>query len=193
MGNQVIIEVSARHLHLSAEDLETLFGKGHELTRRKDLSQPGQYACEERVEIAGPKGSIKGVSVLGPVRPVTQVEVSLTDARALGITAPIRESGQITGSAGCTVIGPAGKVEIKEGLIVAKRHIHLTPADAEKFGVADKEIVGVKVAATGRAGIMEDVVVRVSESFSAAMHIDTDEAQAFGVAGQIYGEIVKLG
>lgn len=191
MSKGVIVEVSARHLHLRQEDLEALFGKGATLTKRKDLSQPGEYACEERVEVAGPKGSLKGVTVLGPTRPVTQVEVSMTDARALGIAVPIRESGQVAGSAGCTLIGPAGRVELKEGLIVAKRHIHLTPADAQEMGVADKEIVEIKIDTPERAGVMGDVVVRVRESFSAAMHIDTDEAQAFNVSGEVYGQIVK--
>ena len=191
MSNKILVEVSARHVHLCQEDLEALFGKGAELHHRRDLSQPGQYACEERVEIVGPKGSFKGVSVLGPLRPASQVEVSLTDARAIGIATPIRESGVLDGSPGCTLVGPAGAVELKQGLIAAKRHIHTSPADAAKLGVKDKEIVGVKLNAPERAGVLGDVVIRVSENFNTSMHIDTDEAHAFAVSGEFYGEIVK--
>ena len=191
MSGKVLVEVSARHLHLCQADLETLFGKGAQLTHRKDLSQPGQYACHERVEIVGPKGSFKGVTVLGPVRPATQVEVSLTDARAMGIAAQVRESGQIDGTPGCTLIGPAGKVELKQGLIAAMRHIHTNPEGAAELGVADKEIVGVKLQTQGRSAILGDVLVRVSESFNTSMHIDTDEAHACGCVGEVYGEVVK--
>ena len=191
MGNKVLVEVSARHLHLCAADLETLFGKGAELHKRRDLSQPGQYVCEERVEIVGPKGSFKGVSVLGPLRPATQIEISLTDARAMGITVPVRESGVLEGSAGCTVVGPAGKVELKEGLIAAKRHIHISPEDAAKFGVNDKETVSVKLSCPERAALLGDVVVRVNADFNTSMHVDTDEAHACMVSGEVYGEIVK--
>ena len=122
-----IVETSARHVHVSQEDLETLFGKGYELTKKKDLSQPGQYACEERVTVVGPKKEMAGVSILGPVRPASQVEISLTDARSLGIAAPVRESGDVAGSGACKLVGPAGEVELKEGVIAAKRHIHATP------------------------------------------------------------------
>lgn len=190
--NKVLIETSARHVHVSQEHLEILFGAGAELHPVKDLSQPGQYACEERVDVVGPKNTIRRVSILGPVRPSTQVEVSLSDARTLGVVAPVRESGDTAGSAGCKLVGPAGEVELTEGLIAAKRHIHITPEDAAAFGVADKEIVGVKVETNGRSLIFGDVVVRVSEKFATAMHIDTDEANAACCAGQVYGEIVKL-
>ena len=145
MGKTFIVETSARHVHVTAEDLEILFGKGATLTNKKDLSQPGQFACEERVNVVGPKGELKNVSILGPVRPATQIEVSATDARALGVTAFIRESGDIAGTAGCKLVGPCGEVELSEGVIVAKRHIHMTPADAEAFQVKDKDIVWVKV------------------------------------------------
>ena len=131
---KVLVETSARHLHLSQEHLEILFGKGHELTVKKMLSQPGQFACEEKVQVIGPKSSLK-MSVLGPVRKDTQVEVSLTDARAIGVTAPIRESGDIAGSGACKLVGPAGEVELTEGVIAAKRHVHMTPEDAEAAGV----------------------------------------------------------
>ena len=160
---QVLIETSARHVHLSAEHIETLFGKGHTLTHKKDLSQPGQFACEERVTVVGPKKSIAGVSILGPARPATQVELSLTDARSIGVDAPIRESGDIAGSGACKIIGPEGEVEIAEGVIAAKRHIHLTPEAAKEMNVSDKEIVSVKIDSDGRSAILGDVVVRVSE------------------------------
>lgn len=192
MSNKVLIETSARHVHVTQEHLEALFGAGAQLHPVKDLSQPGQYACEERVDVVGPKNTIRRVSILGPTRPATQVEVSLSDARTLGVTAPVRESGDTAGSAGCKLVGPAGEVELSEGLIAAKRHIHITPDDAEKFGVADKEIVGVKVETNGRSLIFGDVVVRVNKNFATAMHIDTDEANAAGCAGEVYGEIVKL-
>ena len=191
MAKTVPIEISARHLHLSQADLETLFGKGYQLTPKKDLSQPGQFACEERVTVVGPKRELKGVSVLGPVRPETQVEISLTDARSIGVAAPIRESGDIAGSSGCKLIGPAGEVELTQGVIAAKRHIHMTPADAENLGVSDKEIVCVKVDSDGRKTIYDDVIVRVSNSYALAMHIDTDEGNAACVAGNMVGEIVK--
>ena len=188
---KVLIETSARHVHLSEEHIKALFGEGATLTHKKDLSQPGQFACEERVTVVGPKKSIANVIILGPARPATQVEVSLTDARTLGVNAPIRESGDIAGSGGCKLVGPAGEVEITEGVIAAKRHIHLTPADAEEMGVEDKEIVSVKFDGEGRSIVFGDVVVRVSPKFAAAMHIDTDESNAAVAFGTVYGEIVK--
>ena len=184
-----LVETSARHVHLTAETVEILFGKGHELTKKKDLSQPGQFACEEKVTVIGPKGSLKA-SILGPTRPADQVEISLTDARSIGVVAPIRESGDVAGTGACRIEGPCGAVEIAEGVIAAKRHIHMTPADAEVFGVSDKEIVKVKLD-TARPLIFDDVVVRVSDKFALAMHIDTDESNAAGCAGVVYGEIVK--
>lgn len=192
MSNTFIVETSARHVHLTQEDLETLFGKGASLTHKKDLSQPGQFACEERVEVVGPKKSLAGVSILGPVRPSTQVELSSTDARSIGLTAPIRESGDIAGSAGCKLVGPCGEVELKEGVIVAKRHIHLTPADAAELGVKDKEVVYVKVDTDGRKAILGDVVCRVSDKFARAMHIDTDEANAISATPSLTGEIFRV-
>ena len=186
-----IVETSARHVHLTQEDLETLFGKGHELTKKKDLSQPGQYACEERVTVVGPKKELAGVSILGPVRPASQVEISLTDARSIGVDAPIRESGDVAGSGACKLVGPCGEVELKEGVIAAKRHIHATPEDAEKLGVKDKDVVSVKIDTDGRSLVFGDVVVRVSPKFALAMHIDTDESNAAGCGREVYGEIVK--
>ncbi|MBR5523680.1 MAG: phosphate propanoyltransferase [Clostridia bacterium] len=185
----VLVETSARHMHVSQEHLEILFGKGYELTKKKDLSQPGQYACAERVDVVGPKKTLPGVSILGPVRPSTQVELSLTDARSIGVVAPIRESGDIAGSGACKLVGPCGEVEISEGVIAAKRHIHMTTADAAEMGLVDKQIVSVKIASEGRETIFGDVVVRVNDNFSLAMHIDTDESNA-ACAGTV-GEIIK--
>ncbi len=188
MAKTILVETSARHVHLSQADLETLFGKGYTLTNKKNLSQPGQFACAEKVTVVGPKGKMK-MSILGPTRNATQVEVSLTDARTLGIKAEIRESGDIEGTAGCQLIGPAGQIEIPCGVIAAKRHIHMTPADAEEFGVQDKDIVSVKVTTQGRSLTFGDVVCRVSDSYALAMHIDTDESNA--AFGPTEGEIIK--
>ena len=172
MSNKVVVETSARHVHLTAEQVETLFGKGHKLTVKKMLSQPGQFACEEKVDVVGPKNTIRNVSVLGPERKAAQVEVSLTDARTLGIAAPVRE------------------LTLAQGVIAAKRHIHLTPDEAAAFGLADKEIVTVRLD-TARPLIFDDVVVRVRSDFAAAMHIDTDESNAACAFGEVYGEIRK--
>ena len=186
-----LVETSARHVHVTQEHLEILFGKGYELTKKKDLSQPGQFACEERVTVVGPKKELKNVSILGPVRKATQVELSLTDARSIGVAAPVRESGDIAGSAGCKLIGPAGEVDLTEGVIAAKRHIHATTADAEQLGVKNGDIVSVKIDTDGRSLIFGDVVVWVSDSYALAMHIDTDESNAAGCGREQYGEIVK--
>ena len=191
MSMEVLVETSARHAHITQEHLEILFGKGYELTKKKDLSQPGQYACEERVDVVGPKKTLPGVSILGPVRPDTQVELSLTDARSIGCVAPIRESGDIAGSGACKLVGPCGEVEIAEGVIAAKRHIHMTTADAAEFGLVDKQIVSVKIPSQGRETIFGDVVVRVSDSYALAMHIDTDESNAACAAPGMMGEIIK--
>ena len=186
-----IVETSARHVHVSQADLETLFGAGYQLTHKKDLSQPGQYACAERVDVVGPKKTLTGVSILGPVRPATQVEISLTDARSIGVSAPIRESGDIAGTGACKLVGPCGEVEISEGVIAAKRHIHMTCADAEVFGCKDKDVVSVKVDSEDRSIIFGDVVVRVNDSYALAMHIDTDESNAGCVAPGTMGEVIK--
>ena len=187
-----LVETSARHVHLTQEHIEALFGAGATLTHKKDLSQPGQFACEERVTLRGPKGEMKNVIVLGPARPETQVEVSATDARSLGVVGTLRESGDVAGTPGLTLIGPAGEVELAQGVIVAKRHIHMTPADAEELGVTNGEIVWVKVETNGRSTVFGDVVIRVKDSFKLAMHIDTDESNASFASGEVYGEIVKL-
>ncbi|MGI6270025.1 MAG: PduL/EutD family phosphate acyltransferase [Candidatus Howiella sp.] len=190
MSKPVLVEISARHVHVTKEDLETLFGKGYELTRKKDLSQPGQFACEERVDVIGPKRELKNVSILGPVRPATQVELSMTDARSIGVAAPVRESGDVAGSGACKLVGPCGEVELSEGVIVAKRHIHMTPEDAENYGISDRQIVQVEIPTEGRSLIFGDVVARVSGKFKLAMHLDTDEANAAGVPGSCTGNVL---
>ncbi len=190
MAKSFIVETSARHVHVTQEDLEILFGKGAELTVKKMLSQPGQFASNQKVSVVGPKKTMDGVSILGPVRSATQVELSATDARSMGISCPIRESGDLAGSGACKLVGPAGEVELKEGVIIAKRHIHATPADAEELGVQEKQIVKVKIDTPERSLIFDDVVVRVSDKYALAMHIDTDEANAAGCSGDVMGVIV---
>ena len=187
---EVLVETSARHIHLSREAVDVLFGVGYELTNKKDLSQPGQYACAEKLEVVGPKGKLKA-SILGPTRPASQVELSLTDARTIGVVAPIRESGDIAGTSGCKLVKPetGAELELTEGVIAAKRHIHLTPEAAKEMGVTDKQIVSVKINSE-RTAILGDVVIRVSEKFAPAMHIDTDEANACCAFGTVYGTIV---
>lgn len=191
--NKILVETSARHIHVTQEVLEELCGKGFELTSKKALSQPGQYASTTKLAIKGPKGELSA-SILGPVRKFNQVEVSATEARTLGVKAPIRESGDIAGSAPITIVNPEnGKsVELSEGCIIAKRHIHMTPEDATNFGVNNGDIVWVKVLSNGRSIVFGDTVIRVSPKFALAMHIDTDECNAGNCAGEIYGEIIKL-
>ena len=186
---KVMVETSARHLHVTQQDLETLFGAGAVLSNKKDLSQPGQFATNEKVEVVGPKGSMK-MSILGPVRPETQIELALTDARKLGITAPIRESGDLAGTPGCKLVGPAGEVELDHGVIIAKRHIHFNVEEAKEAGVEDKQIVSVKLDYNGRSLTFGDVVCRVSPKYAAAMHIDTDESNAAALPGTVDGEII---
>lgn len=191
-NNEVLVEISARHVHLSQADLETLFGKGYELTVKKELSQPGQFASNEKVRVIGTKGEFPAVSILGPVRKATQVEISLTDARSIGVNAPVRESGDIAGSGACRLVGPAGEIEISEGVIAAKRHIHATVADAERMGLENGQIVEVEIpTANERSLTFGDVVVRVSDSYALAMHIDTDESNAAGMAPNSIGKIIK--
>lgn len=189
MNKTVMVETSARHIHVTQEVFETLFGADATLTKKKDLSQPGQFACAEKVKVVGPKGEFN-MTILGPVRSATQVELSLSDARKIGVPAPVRESGDIAGTPGCKLVGPKGEVEITEGVIAAKRHIHLDPETAEKFGVKDKQIVSLKVGGNGRNLVFGDVVIRVSESFSPAAHVDTDESNAAGLGGTVDGEII---
>jgi len=186
---KIIVESSARHAHVTKEHLAILFGEDHGLHNKRELSQPGQYLTEEKIRIEGPRGAIDKVSILGPERPATQVEISLTDARVLGIAPPIRESGDIAGSAALKIVGPAGSVELTEGAIAAKRHIHLTPDVAQQHGLKDKQIVSVKVG--GERGIIfDEVVCRVHANFAPAMHIDYDESNAAGLNGEVYGEVL---
>lgn len=189
MEKKIMVEMSARHVHVTQQDLETLFGKGATLTPKRDLSQPGQYLSEERVDLVGPKKTIANVSILGPVRPETQVEISLTDARTLGVSAPVRMSGDVKGTGAITIKGPAGEVTIEEGVIAAMRHIHMTPEDAEKMGLKDGQNVSVKVE-TERGVIFNETVLRVSPKFATAMHIDTDEANAVALPREAYGIIL---
>ena len=188
---KVLVETSARHIHLTAEAVEVLYGKGAELTVKKMLSQPGQYACAtDKLKLVGPKGEL-AASVLGPTRPQNQVELSFSDARTLGFkSVPVRESGKTEGTPGIRLVGPAGELEITEGVMIAKRHLHMTPADAEVAGVENGQIVKVKMD-TDRALIFDDVVVRVHPTYALAMHIDTDECNAASAFGEVYGEIVK--
>lgn len=174
----IVTGVSNRHVHLSREDVEILFGKDYQLTSIKDLGQPGQFACKETVIIVGPKGAIEGVRVLGPERKETQVEISLTDAFKIGVMPPVKDSGCLEGTPGITIVGPKGSVVKQRGVILAKRHIHMHTTDAEKFGVKDKDIVKVVVEKGERRVIFDDVLVRVSENFALEFHIDTDEANA---------------
>jgi len=186
---KIVVETSARHVHLSEADLKILLGEGNELTVKKMLSQPGQFASNERIDLVGPKNTIKNVLILGPVRKATQVEISLTDARALGVKALIRESGDIAGTCGIKLVGPAGEVEITEGVIAAKRHVHLDTATANEMGLSDKQIVSVKV--EGERGLtFGEVVVRVNDNFAPAVHLDTDEANAAALSGEVFGEII---
>lgn len=174
---KIPVGVSGRHLHVSREHLDVLYGEGYQLHPVKDLSQPGQFACQETVDIVGPKGSFKNVRILGPERKKTQIEVALTDAIKLGINPPVRDSGDIAASPGVTIVGPKGSVNLEEGVIAAKRHIHMTPADAQTFGVSDKDIVKVRLGGE-RALIFDEVLIRVNDQFKLEMHIDTDEGNA---------------
>ena len=184
------VEASGRHVHLSRKELDALFGTGYELTKAKDLSQPGQYASKERLTVVGPKGAFHNVVILGPVRKESQVEVSLTDCLQLGVKAPIRESGDIEGTPGIVLVNGDKSVSLDKGLIVAKRHVHMTPEDAEKLGVKNHDIVKVKVEGA-RPLIFDDVVIRVSPKFATYMHIDYDEANACGFSKGILGRIIK--
>lgn len=178
MSTQIPIGVSNKHIHLSRKDMDVLFGEGSELTPIKDLGQPGQYACAETVAVKGPKGEFARVRVLGPLRKESQVELSKTDARSIGIKAPIRESGVLEGTPGVELVGPEGSVMLERGAIVALRHIHMTPEQAKEWGLKDKDVVDVKVNGGERAGILGNVIVRVSDKFALEMHVDTDEANA---------------
>ena len=190
MAYEVKIGLSNKHLHLSEEHIEILFGKGHKLTPTKDLVQPGQFACEEKVDIVGPKKTLSGIRVLGPARPETQVELAMTDARTIGIKAPVRESGKLEGTPGCKIVGPCGEVEIDHGVIVALRHVHLSPAQAEEAGVKDKDIVSIKI--EGERGLVfNNVLVRSGDAHEREVHLDTDEGNAAGCGPDAVCTIIK--
>lgn len=188
--NKIPVSISARHIHLDRDSLDILFGEGYELTVFKELSQPGQYAANEKLTVVGSRGSFEGVRILGPLRNQNQVEVSMTDARKLGIEPPVRSSGDLEGSASVTLIGPNGTVAMKEGCIVAERHIHMSPADAKHYNVVDKENVMVKVH-NEKGGVLDNVIVRVRADFELDMHIDTDDANAFLIKDSDWIELVK--
>ena len=190
MGYRVGVGISNKHLHLSEADLETLFGPGAGLTSYKELVQPGQFAAEERVDIIGPKGAFKGIRIIGPTRPQTQVEIAMTDARVLGVDAPVRESGKLDGTPGVKLVGPAGELEIKEGVMIALRHIHLSPSEAEEAGLKDKDLVDVQ-AFGSRPLIFQDVLIRSGEAHLKEFHVDTDEANAAGLSNGQEIEIIS--
>ena len=186
---KIPIEVSARHVHLSQRLVEILFGVGYKLTPEKALSQTTEFLAQERIDIVGPREIIHSVAVLGPTREHTQVEISLTDARKLGLTPPVRESGHHEGSVGCRLVGPAGEYELEDGVIIARRHLHCSSAEAEKLGVGNGETVSVEVKNALRPVIFKDVLVRVKNEFSLSMHVDTDEGNAAGLTAESYGMI----
>lgn len=188
MNNKIPMGLSNKHVHLSQADVEILFGEGYNLTPIKDLGQPGQFACDEKVDLVGPKRTIKGVRVLGPARKESQVEVSLSDGFTLGVKVPVKGSGSLEGTPGVKLVGPKGEVELKQGVIAAARHIHMTPEDAKNFDVKDKEFVKIKI--EGERGlIFENVLIRVREDFALEMHVDIEEGNAAGLKN---GDLVEL-
>jgi putative phosphotransacetylase len=186
---KIPIALSNRHLHISQEHLDILFGAGYELKKLKDLKQPGQYAAEEKVDLVGPKGTIKGVRVLGPVRKKTQIEISFSDSFILGIKPPVRDSGDLKNSPGVKIVGPSGEVEIEEGVIAAARHIHMTPAIAEEWGVKDKDTVNVRTGGV-RSIIFENVLVRVNQEYALEMHVDLEEGNGAGIQNNDEVEVI---
>ena len=190
VSNKVPVGISNRHVHVTQADLETLFGAGYELKQSKPLSQPGQFAAEEVVNLIGPKNTIAKVRILGPVRPATQVEISRTDSFTLGVSAPVRDSGSVAGSAGIVIEGPKGRVELKEGVIIAQRHLHLHTDEAAELGLKDKDWIDVQFDGD-RSVTFHKVLVRVSPKFAKDLHLDTDEANAAGLANGNLGTIVK--
>ena len=192
MSLKIPIETSERHVHICEEDFKILFGENAALHYVHELSQPGQYLCQERVTIVGPRGRFENVAILGPYRKETQIELSMTDTRKIGLPGIIRQSGHTEGTPGCRLIGPNGTIEIDKGVIVAKRHIHMTPLEASRAHVKDNDEVFVITESYERGLIFADVVVRVSPKFKLAMHVDTDEANAFGSEDAPTGAILKL-
>jgi putative phosphotransacetylase len=189
MGYKVQIGLSNKHVHLCEKDIDQLFGCSHSLCAAKDLVQPGQFASEEKVDVVGPKGTLKGIRVLGPARPETQVELAMTDARTIGIKAPVKESGKLDGTPGCTLVGPCGSVELDHGVIVALRHVHLSPQEAKDVGVKDKDWVSIKIDGE-RSLVFNKVLVRSGEAHKSEFHLDTDEGNAAGCGPDSIGEIV---
>lgn len=188
----IIVNISNRHVHLTKEHFEILFGPEAKLTKLRDLMQPGQFAANETVTIIGPKGKFENVRIIGPIRKYTQIEISRTDSFVLGVKPPIRDSGNLAGSAGLTIVGPKGKVELKEGCIIALRHIHFTPEDAQKLGINDKDYVKILVGkGKGRETIFSDVICRVSKEYATECHLDTDEANAANIDNGDYVYIVE--
>jgi putative phosphotransacetylase len=186
---KVVVGLSNKHLHLSAEHIDALFGEGHKLTPTKALRQPGQFACEEKVDLEGPKGVIKGLRVLGPARPETQIDLALTDARGLGLKPPVRESGKLEGTPGCKLTGPAGSVELDHGVMVALRHVHLSPSEAAEAGVKDKDVIRIRIGGE-RAVVFEEVLVRSGEAHLSEFHLDTDEGNAAGIDSGLEVELL---
>lgn len=189
MSYKVPVGLSNKHLHISVEDLEALFGKGYELTPFKPLKQPGQYAANEKVDVVGPKGVLKGVRILGPARKETQVELAMTDARAIGIDAPVKESGKLEGTPGVKLVGPKGETEIDHGAIVALRHVHLSTDQAKEAGVVDKQMISIRFGGE-RGLVFDNVLVRSGEGHDSEIHIDTDEGNAAGLKSGDLGEII---
>lgn len=189
MSYKVQVGISNKHLHLSEKDLAALFGEGYELTPTKDLVQPGQFASEEKVDIVGPKATLKGIRVLGPVRPETQVELAKTDARTIGIDAPVRESGKLDGTPGCKLVGPKGEVQLDHGVIVALRHVHLNPEQAKEAGVKDKDVISIKIGGE-RGLVFDEVLVRSGDKHEKEIHLDTDEANAAGCGPSTEAELI---
>ena len=190
--SKIPIEISARHIHLSASDLLTLFGADFNLEKLRELSQPGEFLSRERLTLKTEKGKIEHVAVLGPLREKTQIEISLTDAKKLGLNPPVRSSGNLVGSVGCVLSSDKGTLELREGVIVARRHLHLNLTQAQKLGVKDGDSVSVEIKNCFRPVIFKDVLVRVGENYNLTMHVDTDEGNAAGLTPDSYGEIVNL-
>lgn len=191
-GQEVPVEISARHVHLTQEAVDVLFGKGYLLTKKRSLSQPGQYLAEERVKLVTAKGQLSNIAILGPVRPENQVELSLTDARILGVTAPICLSGDLEGAADVVIVGPKGVITAKRSVMIAKAHVHMTPEDAKIYGVKNNDHVSVQIG-TERKVTLNDVIVRVSGEYALAVHIDFDEANAAQISGNVTGLLIKNG
>ena len=189
MGLKVQVGISNKHIHVSEAHLQALFGAGHKLTVKKELTQPGQYAAEEMLDVVGPKGTMKGIRILGPCRKESQVELAQTDARTIGLSLPVRESGVLDGSPGVKLIGPKGEVQLEKGAIIALRHVHLSPAEAAKAGVKDKDLVSIKVS-SNRPLIFENVLIRAVEGFVNECHVDTDEGNAAGLSNDDLIEII---